>query len=82
MLYDKCSEELIEDFEQQHGEPILYKDGIGQYTADNELIKEFVCKYDCIKQLQMSDKTLAKALDNEVLYNNSYFKRIGSKLKC
>ena len=68
-------------FEQKHGEPVLYKDGIGQFSIDNQLIKEFVCKYDSIKQLKMSDKTLAKALDNNVLYNESYFKRIGSKLK-
>lgn len=81
MLYENCPEEAILNFEQQHGEPVLYKDGIGQYTADNQLVKEFVCKYDCIKQLKMSDKTLAKALDADVLYNNSYFKRIGSKLK-
>ena len=81
MLYDKCQEEAISNFEQQHGEPLLYKDGIGQYTEDNQLVKEFVCKYDCIKQLKMSDKTLAKALDKNVLYNNSYFKRIGSKVK-
>jgi len=81
MLYDNCPEETILNFEEQHGEPVLYKDGIGQYTADNQLIKEFVCKYDCIKQLKMSDKTLAKALDADVLYNNSYFKRIGSKFK-
>jgi hypothetical protein len=81
MLYDSCPEKTISNFEQQHGEPLLYKDGIGQYTEDNQLIKEFVCKYDCIKQLKMSDKTLAKALDKNVLYNNSYFKRIGSKVK-
>jgi hypothetical protein len=81
MLYDKCPEEAISNFEQQHGEPILYKDGIGQFSIENQLIKEFVCKYDCIKQLKMSDKTLAKALDADVLYNNSYFKRIGSKIK-
>jgi len=30
----------------------------------------------------MSDKTLTKALDKNVLYNDKYFKRIGSKLKC
>jgi len=82
MLYDNCPEEAILNFEQQYGEPVLYKDGIGQYAADNQLIKEFVCKYDCIKQLKMSDKTLAKALDKNVLYNDSYFKRIGGKLKC
>jgi hypothetical protein len=68
-------------FEQQHGEPVLYKDGIGQYTEDNQLIKEFICKYDCIKQLKMSNKTLAKALDKDVLWNNSYFKRSGNKLQ-
>jgi len=81
MLYDKCPEELIEAFEEQHGEPVLYKDGIGQYTIDNQLVKEFVCKYDCIKQLKISDKTLAKALDKDVLWNNSYFKRSGNKLQ-
>ena len=81
VLYEKCPEETISNFEQQHGEPILYKDGIGQFSIDNQLVKEFVCKYDCMKQLKMSDKTLAKALDADVLYNNSYFKRIGSKLK-
>jgi prophage antirepressor-like protein len=81
MLYDKCPEEAISNFEQQHGEPILYKEGIGQFSIDNQLIKEFVCKYDCIKQLKMSDKTLTKALDNNVLYSGFYFKRIGSKLK-
>jgi prophage antirepressor-like protein len=81
MLYDNCPEETISNFEQQHGEPILYKDGIGQFSIDNLLIKEFVCKYDCIKQLKMSDKTLTKALDKNILYSSFYFKRIGSKLK-
>ena len=68
--------------EKINGEPILYKDGIGQYNHENQLVKEFVCKYDCIKQLKMSDKTLAKALDKNVLYNNFYFKRLGSKIAC
>ena len=69
-------------FEQKYGTPLLYKDGVGQYTDDNQLLKEFVCKYDCIKQLKISDKTLAKALDKNVMYNNHYFRTIGSKLKC
>jgi hypothetical protein len=59
----------------------LYKEGVGQYDNKNNLIKEFACKYDCIKQLKMSDKTLRKALDQKVMYNNYYFKYIGSKLK-
>ena len=65
---------------QKYGEPLLYKDGVGQYDADNNLTAEFVCKHDCIKQLKISDKTLAKALDKNVMYNNSYFKRLGSKI--
>ena len=83
ILYNKCPEEAITKFEEKiNSEPILYKDGIGQYDSQNQLIKEFVCKYDCIKQLKMSDKTLAKALDKNVLYNNFYFKRLGSKIAC
>jgi hypothetical protein len=34
------------------------------------------------KQLKMSDRTLAKALANNVMYNNHYFRMIGSKMKC
>lgn len=81
LLYDKCPQELIDTFEEKYGEPILYKDGIGQYTNETQLVKEFICKYDCIKQLKMSDKTLTKALDNNILYNNFCFCRIGSKMK-
>jgi len=82
ILYDKCPEELITQFEEKHGVPILYKNGIGQYSYDNKLIKKFICKYDCIKQLKISDKTLRKALDDNILYNNYYFKCIGSNLTC
>jgi hypothetical protein len=81
VLYDKCDDNLKEQFEQTYGEPLLYKDGVGQYDANNNLIAEFVCKYECIKQLKISDKTLAKTLDKNIMYNNFYFKRIGSKLQ-
>ena len=82
MLYEKCNDEMRTAFEDNYGTPLLYKDGVGQYTSDNQLLTEFVCKYDCIKQLKMSDKTLAKALDKNIMYNNCYFRMIGSKLKC
>ena len=81
-LYEKCADELRNSFEQKYGTPLLYKDGVGQYTGDNQLVREFICKYDCIKQLKMSDKTLAKALTNNAMYNDYYFRMIGSKLKC
>lgn len=81
-LYDTCSENLIEEFEEKNGSPLLYKNGIGQYDVNNNLVKEFSCKYDCIKELKMSDKTLAKALTNNIPYNNYYYKELGSKVKC
>jgi hypothetical protein len=60
---------------------LLYKNGVGQYDLDNNLVNEFACKYDCIRELKMSDKTLAKALDKNVQYNGFYYKSIGNKLK-
>ena len=82
MLYDTCEENLKREFVNRVGEPILYKDGVGQYDTQNNLIREFVCKYDCIKTLQMSDKTLAKALDKNKAYNGHYYKSLGTKTHC
>jgi hypothetical protein len=79
-LYDTCSLQLRVKFEDTNGKPLLYKNGIGQYDLQNHLIQEFICKYDCIKILSMSDKTLTKALNNKKPYNGFYFKEIGSKL--
>ena len=38
-------------------------------------------KYDCIKSLAISDKTLTKALTKNIPYNGHYYKEIGAKLK-
>jgi hypothetical protein len=81
-LYHDCDEELRQDFENNHGIPLLYKDGVGQYDMQSHLIKEFACKYDCIKTLSISDKTLAKALEKNISYQGFYYKFLGSKLKC
>ena len=83
-LYDNCNSDLKKAFVKKNNgsPPLLYKSGIGQYDSANNLIKEFVCKYDCIKQLTISDKTLAKALDKTVMYKNCYFRNIGTKLQC
>jgi len=80
-LYNDCNIILREKFEQTNGKALLYKNGIGQYDINGNLIKEFVCKYDCIKTLSISDKTLNKALEKNIPYNGFYFKEIGSKLK-
>ena len=80
MLYDNCDKELIDKFEEKNGSPLLYKNGIGQYDLNQQLVREFVCKYDCIRELKMSDKTLTKSLLNNIPYNNFYYKEIGEKL--
>jgi hypothetical protein len=79
-LYDKCEADLINNFEAEYEKPLLYKNGVGQYDLDNNLVNEFACKYDCIRELKMSDKTLAKALDKNIQYNGFYYKSIGNKL--
>ena len=84
-LYDDCDEELRETFELElnNGEcPLLYRNGVGQYDAQGNLVRVHACKYDCIRTLKISDKTLAKALSKNVEYNGFYFKEIGEKLKC
>jgi phage anti-repressor protein len=78
-LYEKCPEELKSRF--SNNTPILYKDGLGQFDSQNRMTQEFKCKYDCIRLLKMSDKTLAKALDKNVAYQGFYYKSLGSKLQ-
>ena len=83
ILYNNTSENLKYEFLKKHNikEILLYKNGVGQYNIENKLIQEYICKYDCIKKLHISDKTLTKALERNILYNNNYFKYIGSKLQ-
>jgi hypothetical protein len=82
ILYDSCEEELKENFiiKNNNQEPILYKNGIGQFDAENNLVKEFICKYDCIKTFHISDKTLQKALDKQIPYNGHMFKYLEAKV--
>lgn len=82
-LYDKCDYKLQSDFMKKNNisKILLYKNGIGQYDHEHNLITEFICKYDCIKSLHISDRTLAKVLEKNILYNNNYYKYIGSKLQ-
>jgi hypothetical protein len=80
ILYNNCHEDLVTEFEEKNGEPLLYKNGVGQFDTQNNLIREFSCKYDCIKELKMSDKTLSKCINNKVSYNGFYYKELGEKL--
>lgn len=83
MLYEKCDDELKEEFvNRNNGEPLLYKDGVGQYDSNNNLVRAFSSKYDCIKTFHISDKTLTKCLDKNVVYDGHFYKHIGCKLQC
>ena len=83
ILYNECDLKLRNNFvNKNNGEPLLYINGVGQYDSKNNLIREFLCKYDCIKSLRISDRTLEKALTKSILYNGNYYKYLGSKIKC
>jgi len=83
ILYDECDEDLKQEFIiKNNGEPLLYKNGVGQYDSNNNLIREFACKYDCIRSQSISDKTLAKTLEKNIMYNGYYYRMIGEKLSC
>jgi hypothetical protein len=79
-LYENCDDNLKNDFQSKNGTPMLYKNGVGQLDLEGNLTKEFLCKYDCIKSLCISDKTLAKCLENNIPYNGFFYKELGSKL--
>lgn len=79
MLLDSC-EDLKEKWIEKHGECMLYKDGIGQYNAENKIIRKFTCKYDCMTQLKISQKSMAKVLDKGVMYDKCFYKSLGSKV--
>lgn len=82
-IYDKCDADQRHAFEEEiNGPPLLYKNGVGQYDSDNKLLQEFICKYDCMNQLKMSDKTLTKAMEKNIQYNGHFYRMLPEKLKC
>ena len=80
-LYDNCSEELRTSFEaSNNGYPVLYRNGIGQYDENENLIHIFLCKYYCCNILGVSDKCLTKSIKKNIPYNGHFFREIGDKL--
>ena len=80
-LYNNCDEDLIREFEEKMGTPLLlYKNGVGQFDSTGNMTNEYLCKYDCLKELKMSDKTLTKCLTKNIAYNGFYYKELGEKL--
>lgn len=82
-LYGECDENVVQNFTEKYGKDVLlYKDGLGMYNENGELVKEYKCKYDCIKLERMSDKTLAKAMSENKLYNGYKYIELPSRLSC
>ena len=80
-LYDNCSEELRNSFEaSNNGYPILYRNGVGQYDENENLIHIFLCKHYCCNILGISDKSLTKSIKKNIHYNGHFFREIGDKL--
>jgi hypothetical protein len=80
-LYDNCSEELRTSFEaSNNGYPVLYRNGIGQYDENENLIHIFLCKYYCCNILGVSDKCLTKSIKKNIPYNGHFFREIGDRL--
>jgi len=83
-LYGDCPEPLVEKFEERYGKDILlYKDGFGMFDeTTHQLVKEFKCKYDCLKSERISDKTLAKAMREDKAYNGFKYKELPPRVSC
>ena len=79
-LYSECDVLLQNKWKDKHGDIILYHDGIGQFDVNHNIIAKFTSRFDCTLRAGISQKSLAKILDNDIQYKNSYFKSIGEKL--
>ena len=84
MLLEKCEDDLKLVFLQKHNirEIVLYINGVGQYDLENNLIREFTSKYDCSKLAPVGEKSLGKALNQNIPYNNYYYRFLVSKVKA
>lgn len=80
-LYNSCDESLKQAFENKIGcKPLLYKNGVGKYDMQNNLVHTYDCKFSCLKQEKMSDKTLTKALNSGNYYKDYKYVLIGEKI--
>jgi len=79
-LFEECEKELIDKFINKNGNIILYKNGVGKYNLENELVEEFKSKYDCQFKTQIGNKSLCKALETGKSYNNYFYKYLNDKI--
>lgn len=78
-LFEEC--ENKESFIQKHEkEPLLYKNGFGVFDSSGKMVREYACRYDCIRLEKISDRTIAKAIEKNVPYKEMYFRDLGEKV--
>jgi phage anti-repressor protein len=78
-LFEEC--ENKESFIEKHGkEPLLYKNGFGIFDSSGKMVREYACRYDCIRFEKISDKTIAKAIEKNVPYKEMHFRELGEKV--
>ncbi len=78
-LFDEC--ENRGKFIEKHGkEPLLYKNGFGMFDASGKMIREYGCRYDCIRLEKISDKSIMKSIEKNVPYKDTFFRYLGEKL--
>ena len=78
-LFEEC--ENKDAFIQKHGkEPVLYKNGFGVFDVSGNLVREYACRYDCVRIEQISDKTITKSIEKNIPYREMHFRELGEKL--
>jgi phage anti-repressor protein len=82
LLYDTLSQDLKDAFLRKigKGELVLYKNGgVGQFDLNNNLIREFRSKLDCVNSCEIGNKSLVKALSTGTPYNNYVYRYLEPK---
>lgn len=80
-LYNECDNDLVKTYQNKNGEVILYTNGIGKYDKKNNLIKEFTSKEQCREECHISDRVIKRVIENNEIYNDFYYKKLGLKIK-
>lgn len=78
-MFKDCDEQLQTNFITNYGLSVLYKDGIGQYDDDNNLINEFIHKEDCSIQLRISKDIITRSITNNQAYNGFFYRELPKK---
>jgi prophage antirepressor-like protein len=81
-LYHNCLDELKQNFETTHGVLKLYKNGIGKFNENGDLVAVFTSKADChSKDDEPGNKALTRALATNNSCNGFFYTFIGPKVK-